>query len=51
MKIKARGGSRDSVDGGLSYGAIFSIIDGTNLHARTALGLQLVPSIIENIAP
>jgi hypothetical protein len=23
----------------------------TNLHARTALGLQLVPSIIENIAP
>jgi hypothetical protein len=22
-----------------------------NLHARTALGLQLVPSIIENIAP
>jgi hypothetical protein len=26
----SRGGSRDSVDGGLSYGAIFSIIDGTN---------------------
>ena len=23
----------------------------TNLHARTALGLQLVPSFIENIAP
>ena len=23
----------------------------TDLHARTALGLQLVPSIIENIAP
>jgi hypothetical protein len=23
----------------------------TNLHARTALGLQLVPSIIENITP
>jgi hypothetical protein len=23
----------------------------TNLHTRTALGLQLVPSIIENIAP
>ena len=23
----------------------------TNLHARTALVLQLVPSIIENIAP
>ena len=23
----------------------------TNLHARTALGLQLVPSIIENINP
>ena len=23
----------------------------TVLHARTALGLQLVPSIIENIAP
>ena len=23
----------------------------TALHARTALGLQLVPSIIENIAP
>jgi len=23
----------------------------TSLHARTALGLQLVPSIIENIAP
>ena len=23
----------------------------TGLHARTALGLQLVPSIIENIAP
>ena len=23
----------------------------TDLHARTALGLQLVPTIIENIAP
>jgi hypothetical protein len=23
----------------------------TNLHSRTDLGLQLVPSIIENIAP
>jgi hypothetical protein len=23
----------------------------TDLHVRTALGLQLVPSIIENIAP
>ena len=23
----------------------------TDLHARTTLGLQLVPSIIENIAP
>jgi hypothetical protein len=23
----------------------------TDLHARTALGLKLVPSIIENIAP
>ena len=23
----------------------------TNFHARTALGLQLVPSIIENITP
>jgi hypothetical protein len=23
----------------------------TDIHARTALGLQLVPSIIENIAP
>jgi len=23
----------------------------TDLHTRTALGLQLVPSIIENIAP
>ena len=23
----------------------------TDLHARTALGLQLAPSIIENIAP
>jgi hypothetical protein len=23
----------------------------TNLHTRTALGLQLVPSIIENISP
>jgi hypothetical protein len=23
----------------------------TDLHARTALGLHLVPSIIENIAP
>ena len=23
----------------------------TDLHAKTALGLQLVPSIIENIAP
>jgi hypothetical protein len=23
----------------------------TDLHARTALGLQLVPSIIENISP
>jgi hypothetical protein len=23
----------------------------TDLHARTALGLQLVPPIIENIAP
>ena len=23
----------------------------TDIHARTALGLQVVPSIIENIAP
>ena len=23
----------------------------TDIHAKTALGLQLVPSIIENIAP
>ena len=34
-----RGGSRDSVDegGGLSYGAIFSIIDGTNCSPKAVL--------------
>ena len=32
-----RGGSRDSVDGGLSYGAIFSIIDGTNCSSKAVL--------------
>jgi hypothetical protein len=42
MKIKARGGSRDSVDGGLSYGAIFSIIDGTNCSPRAVLACRSV---------
>jgi hypothetical protein len=36
--IEVRGGSRDSVDGGgLSYGAIFSIIDGTNCSPKAVL--------------
>jgi hypothetical protein len=32
-----RGGSRYSFDGGLSYGAIFSIIDGTNCSHKAVL--------------
>ena len=33
-----RGGSRESFDGrGLSYGAIFSIIDGTNCRLEAVL--------------
>ena len=39
-----RGGSRDSVDGGwgLSYGAIFSIIDGTNCSSKAVLACRSV---------
>ena len=39
-----RGGSRDSVDGGggLSYGAIFSIIDGTNCSPKAVLACRSV---------
>ena len=36
------GGSRDSVDGGLSYGAIFSIIDGTNCCPKVVLACRSV---------
>ena len=36
-----RGGSRDSVDGGLSYGAIFSI-DGTNCSPKAVLACRSV---------
>jgi hypothetical protein len=32
-----RGGSIDSVDGRLSYGTIFSIIDGTNCSPKAVL--------------
>ena len=37
-----RGGSRDSVDGGLSYRAIFSIIDGTNCSPKVVLACRSV---------
>ena len=38
-----RGGSRDSVvGGGLSYGAIFSIIDGTNCSPKAVLACRSV---------
>jgi hypothetical protein len=42
--IEVRGGSRDSVDGGggLSYGAIFSIIDGTNCSPKAVLACRSV---------
>jgi hypothetical protein len=39
-----RGGSRDSFDGegGLSYGAIFSIIDGSNCSPKEVLACRSV---------
>ena len=40
-----RGGSRDSVEGGeggLGYGAIFSIIDGTNCSPKAVLACRSV---------
>ena len=42
--LNDRGGSRDSVDGGggLSYGAIFSIIDGTNCSPKAVLACRSV---------
>jgi hypothetical protein len=40
--ISLRGGSRDSIDGGLRYGAIFSIIDGTNCSPKAVLAWRSV---------
>ena len=35
-----RGGSKDSLDGGLSYEAIFSIIDGINCNPKAVLACR-----------
>ena len=43
--MSGRGGSRDSVDGGgggLSNGAIFSMIDGTNCSPKAVLACRSV---------
>ena len=41
--IPTRGGSRDSVDGGgLSYGVLFSIIDGINCSPKAVLACRSV---------